>query len=137
MRKVHFSSGHRVLGHENQCASPHGHNYYAHITAEAAELDALGRVVDFSVLKDKIGGWIQTHWDHAFLVYEKDQEMIEALSKVAAPKKPFICPFNPTAENMALYLLEIVAPDVLGGTNVRVTKVAVHETDNCYAEAVL
>ncbi len=137
VRKLHFSAGHRVMGHEHHCASPHGHNYWVHITAEAVGLDALGRVVDFSVLKEKIGGWIDAYWDHAFLVYEKDAELIEALSLVSAPKKPFICPFNPTAENLAGYLLKTVAPQVLEEANVRVTKVVIYETDNCYAEAAL
>jgi len=137
VRKVHFSAGHRVLGHESRCASPHGHNYYAHISAEALDLDSLGRVVDFSVIKEKVGGWVDEFWDHSFLVYEKDVHLINALLMVPAPKKPFVCPFNPTAENMARYLLETVSPKVLAGLGVAVTKVVIHETDNCYAEASL
>jgi len=134
-RRIHFSSGHRVFQHEGKCANPHGHNYYAHIFAEAEELDALGRIVDFSVLKEKIGSWIDHHFDHTFLVYEKDLEMVEALKCVKSPKPPFICPFNPTAENIANYLLLVVCPNELKKSAVKVTKVIIHETDNCYAEA--
>lgn len=134
-RKIHFSSGHRVLNHEGKCANPHGHNYYAHIVAEAESLDSLGRVIDFSVLKEKIGSWIDHHFDHTFLVYEKDLEMLQALNLVKSPKPPFICPFNPTAENIANYLLLVVCPRELKGSSVLVTKVIIHETDNCYAEA--
>lgn len=136
-RKIHFSSGHRVLGHEGKCANPHGHNYYAHIVAEAKSLDELGRVIDFSVLKEKIGSWIDHHFDHTFLVFEKDHEMIEALKNIKSSKPPFICPFNPTAENIANYLLTVVCKNVLEDSNVTVTKVIVYETDNCYAEAKL
>lgn len=136
-RKIHFSSGHRVLHHEGKCATVHGHNYYAHIVAEATHLDELGRVIDFSVLKEKIGGWIDTFWDHNFLVFEEDEELVKCLFSVARKKDPFVCPFNPTAENMALYLLNVISPMVLDGTGVLVSKVIVYETDNCYAEASL
>lgn len=137
VRKIHFCAGHRVFGHESKCATPHGHNYYAYITAEASELDAIGRVIDFSILKEKIGGWIEENWDHTFLVYSEDKTLISALESVSAHKPPFICPFNPTAENMAIYLLNVIAPQLLTGTNVLITKVIIQETDNCFAEATL
>jgi len=134
IRKLHFCAGHRVMGHESKCATPHGHNYDLHIFAEADKLDSLGRVIDFSVLKEKIGAWIEEFWDHNFLVFEKDHELIQALTAVSAKKKPFICPFNPTAENMAYYLLHKICPEQLHGASVRVTKIALHETKNCYVE---
>jgi 6-pyruvoyltetrahydropterin/6-carboxytetrahydropterin synthase len=136
IRKIHFCSGHRVLGHEGKCANPHGHNYYAHIFAEAEDLDELGRVIDFSVLKEKIGTWIDHNFDHTFLVYEKDHEMLEALSHIKCPKPAFVCSFNPTAENIANYLLTVVCKNELESSNVKVTKVIIYETDNCYAEAL-
>lgn len=136
-RKLHFCAGHRVMNHENKCGTAHGHNYYVHLVAEAPNLDALGRVVDFSVLKEKIGGWVDEHWDHTFLVCEHDVELIQALRKLPRKKEPFICPFNPTAEEMAIYLLRVVCPKLLSGSDVVITKVIVHETDNCYAEASL
>ena len=136
-RKLHFCAGHRVMGHENKCATPHGHNYYAHVTAFAPNLDEIGRVIDFSVLKERVGGWIDENWDHTFLVYEKDVEVVAALKKMPGNKPPFICPFNPTAEEMARYLLLEVAPKQLEGTGVTVTRVVIYETENCYAEASL
>lgn len=136
-RKIHFSSGHRILNHEGKCANAHGHNYDAHIFAEAEKLDSLGRVIDFSVLKNKVGSWIDQHWDHTFLVFEEDLEMIRALRALTTPKQPFICPFNPTAENMADFLLHVVCPQQLKDSGVVVKKVIIYETNNCYAEASL
>jgi 6-pyruvoyltetrahydropterin/6-carboxytetrahydropterin synthase len=46
-------------------------------------------------------------------------------------------PYNPTAENMARYLLEVVAPGVLGDLGVIARKVAVWETDESCAVAIL
>lgn len=135
-RKIHFCSGHRVLHHEGKCRTPHGHNYTAHIVAEASKLDPLGRVIDFSVLKEKIGTWIDTYWDHNFIVFENDEELLHALGTIGSKERePFVAPFNPTAENMAYYLLQEVCPKLLETTGVVVTKIILYETDNCYVEA--
>jgi 6-pyruvoyltetrahydropterin/6-carboxytetrahydropterin synthase len=125
------------MNHESKCATAHGHNYYAHIFAQAESLDSIGRVIDFSVLKEKIGSWIDLHWDHTFLVFEKDVDMIRALLSSPRKKDPFICAFNPTAENMAQFLLHEICPQQLQETDVVVTRVIIYETDNCYAEASL
>ncbi|MGK5594094.1 MAG: 6-pyruvoyl trahydropterin synthase family protein [Parachlamydiaceae bacterium] len=137
VRKIHFCAGHRVMSHEGKCATVHGHNYYAHLFAEAPQLDALGRVIDFSVLKALVGGWIDQHWDHNFLVCDKDVKVVEMLHNIPRKKDPFICSFNPTAENIADHLLRQVCPLCLEGSGIVVTKVILYETDNCYAEAVL
>jgi 6-pyruvoyltetrahydropterin/6-carboxytetrahydropterin synthase len=48
-----------------------------------------------------------------------------------------VLPWNPTAENMARYLLEVVAPNVLGDLGVVARRVAVWETDEACAVATL
>lgn len=132
-RKIHFCSGHRVLNHESKCANLHGHNYIAWIYAESNGLDKLGRVIDFSVLKEKIGGWIDRNWDHTTLLYKIDP-LIKYSEDFGENKKVFVCDFNPTAENMAEYLLNIVCPSELNSTGVKVTKIVLYETENCFAE---
>ena len=92
-------------------------------------------MIDFGVLKEKIGGWIDEYWDHGFIVYVKDEEVISAIT--ATQTKAHFLDENPTAENMAEYLLRKVCPDVLHGTGVEVFKVALWETENCFAEATL
>jgi 6-pyruvoyltetrahydropterin/6-carboxytetrahydropterin synthase len=125
------------MGHENKCATAHGHNYTVHLFAEADQLDDIGRVIDFSVLKERIGSWIDEKWDHTFLVCHQDEELIKALLTLHRNKEPFICPFNPTAEELADYLLREVCPKRLEGTGVTITKVLIYETENCYAESSL
>jgi 6-pyruvoyltetrahydropterin/6-carboxytetrahydropterin synthase len=49
----------------------------------------------------------------------------------------WVAPFNPTAENMARYLLEVVGPAILKDTNVQLVSVRVEETPKCCAEAKL
>lgn len=134
VRKIHFSAGHRVFGHESKCSNLHGHNYVLWVHASAEELDVVGRVIDFSVLKEKVDTWIQLNWDHTFLSYELDSELL-ALEPLVKKNKPwFICSFNPTAENMAKYLFEAIIPELLKGTGVSVTKLVLYETENCKVE---
>lgn len=134
-RKLEFDAGHRVMNHESKCATLHGHRYVVEIVATAPELDSLGRVIDFSVLKQKIGTWLDEQWDHNVIVFEQDLEVISALRSVPRKKDPWVAPFNPTAENMAKYLFNVVCPKLLKDTTVTVVKVIVWETPNCRAEA--
>lgn len=130
-RKLDFCSGHRVYGHESKCAHLHGHNYTALVTA-SAPLDSIGRVIDFSVIKEKLGSWIDTHWDHGFILWDKDVEARDAVLSVA-PSKLFLLPSNPTAENLASYLLDVVSPSLF--SDVHISEVTLWETPNCYATA--
>ena len=132
-RRIAFCAGHRVLRHEGKCAHLHGHNYVAILHAGADALDHLGRVVDFSDLKHKIGGWIDEHWDHGFILYREDEEAIRALSSLQ-PQKLYLMDSNPTVENIALHLLCCVAPRLMAGTDVRIVRVQLWETENCLAE---
>lgn len=139
-RKIGFDAGHRVCGHESKCAHLHGHRYTVLLTA-TADQDELGRIIDFGVLKALVGDWIDHYWDHGMLLWEHDplRRLIEAFNVGGEgtddPQKVYTMPENPTAENIAKYLLEHVCPDVLADTGVEVTHVRVWETPNCYADA--
>ena len=130
-----FSCGHRVVGHESKCRWLHGHNYRVHFHCEASKLDSVGRVIDFSVIKSLLCQWLEDSWDHKFLMWEKDP-LLPHLS-VIADGGIHPVPFNPTAENMGKYLLEIVGPSELANTGVQLTKVIVEETRKCSAEVTL
>jgi 6-pyruvoyltetrahydropterin/6-carboxytetrahydropterin synthase len=136
VRQVRFSAGHRVWGHEHECANIHGHNYTVFFHAAADKLDEVGRVIDFRVLKAKLGGWIAANWDHGFICHKDDQEVRRAISAIPG-QRLFVLDANPTAENLASYLLHTVGPRELAGTSVRLVRVVLWETDNCYAEVAL
>lgn len=133
-RRIQFCAGHRVWQHESKCRNMHGHNYVVFFEAvgEVEQLDGLGRVLDFSVLKARLGGWIEEHWDHGFIYFDQDAEVIASLAGIP-DQKLFALPYNPTAENMGRYLLEVVGPVVLAGTGTRLVCVTVLETENCSA----
>ena len=124
-----FSSGHRVCGHESVCSHLHGHNYRATFTIEAPALDNIGRVLDFSVIKNLMCEWLEDNWDHKFLVWEEDPWALSL--KETDPDGVKIIKFNPTAENMAEYLIDVVGPQQLANTNAVLSKVELSETRKC------
>ena len=140
-RRIQFAAGHRVMGHESKCRHLHGHNYVVYVTATADHLDPLGRVIDFGVLKEKVGGWINERWDHGCILWKEDHNAFMGLHAFeeleGLTQKVYSLPTNPTAENIASFLLTVICPQVLEGLGVQVVRVVVHETENCVAEASL
>lgn len=124
--------GHRVFGHESKCAYLHGHNYRFHFTCRVMQgLDDVGRVVDFSVMKDSLCMWLEDNWDHRMLLYKADPFVMRL-----QPHSEFgvvVVPFNPTAENIAAHLVEVVGPEVLKDTGVELIAVDLEETAKCSA----
>lgn len=130
-RKLSFDAGHRLLKHEGKCRHLHGHHYEAEFTIEA-DLDTLGRVVDFSVVKEKVGGWIDEHLDHNVILNEEDPLVEHLIKTEPYEPRPFVVPYNPTAENIAM-LLFYKAEELLD-KHLKLIKVRVWETPSCYAE---
>ncbi|QDP52383.1 MAG: putative 6-carboxy-5 6 7 8-tetrahydropterin synthase [Prokaryotic dsDNA virus sp.] len=154
-----FCAGHRVVGHESKCRHLHGHNYRVHFHVRVRkglertehELDGVGRVIDFSVVKEKLCNWLEENWDHKFLHWDQDKlvgtvikafecEHIDMGDEVLIPGiqdanhalDSFVeLPFNPTAENMAWHLVECVGPIALDGTDVELYGVELEETRKC------
>lgn len=102
-------------------------------------LDQVGRVVDFYVLKEKIWGWIENHWDHGLILSSKDTDLIKMMAGLKASngeiQKIYLMEENPTAENMADHLLHDVCPSLFQEYEIEVFKVVIYETENAIAEA--
>jgi 6-pyruvoyltetrahydropterin/6-carboxytetrahydropterin synthase len=137
-RRLEWDAAHRVLRHESKCGTLHGHRYVALITCEASSLDSCDRVVDFGVVREKVGGWIDENWDHTTIVNKADVDLYKFCEQdalVRGKRRPFIVDGEPTAETIAVRLLA-VAQALLKDTNVRVKAVEVFETPNCSAKVL-
>ena len=129
-----ISAGHRVVKHESKCRHLHGHNYRVHFHVTADELDSLGRVMDFGVIKSKLCMWLEANWDHKMLIWEEDP-MLRVLEE-NFPGDIVVVDFNPTAEQMAEYLVEVIGPHQLKDTGCKLRKVVIEETRKCSASYV-
>ena len=112
-------------------------------------LDEVGRVIDFSVVKTTLCQWLEDNWDHKFLHWEQDS-MINSLIVVASTKfarennlvtdedyDPFFnslvaLPFNPTAENLAAYMVDVIGPQLLDQYGVELVECTIEETSKCH-----
>jgi len=130
VRYQDISVGHRVFEQGGKCENLHGHNYriHFHVEGPCGFVNHKGVVLDFSTIKDLLCAWLEHNWDHRFLVYTKDpwKKTLKELDPSV-----LIVPFNPTAENMAVYLLDYVCASILEGTGLAVTKLVVEETRKC------
>jgi 6-pyruvoyltetrahydropterin/6-carboxytetrahydropterin synthase len=130
-RRYHdISCGHRVVGHEGKCVNLHGHNYRVHFTCQAEELDSIGRVIDFGIIKSRLCQWLEMHWDHKMLIWEEDA-WLPKLKEI--DNTVLAVPFNPTAENIAKHLVDVVGPQMLKGTGCTLIECVVEETRKCSA----
>ena len=115
MIERNFSSAHQLRGYKGKCENLHGHNYKIEIYARGRELDNIGLLVDFGELKQAADEVVQ------YLDHRNINEL-----------PPFDVELNPSAENLARYILERVAARV-GDERVRVYKVRCYETPTSVA----
>lgn len=110
-----FSSAHQLRGYKGKCENLHGHNYKVEIYARGAELNNIGLLIDFGDLK-KAANEIVAYLDHRNL-----NEL-----------PPFDEELNPSAENIARYLVEYLNSRI-GDDRVKVYKVRCYETPSSVA----
>lgn len=141
-RRLEFDAGHRIPHHKSQCRHLHGHRYALEVTlsGEIIQIEGVseqGMVMDFSDVKDIALQKIAQVWDHAFLVYRGDSEVLDFLNSLAG-HKTVVLDSVPTAENLALAafaILDAAYIDVYGN-HLRLERVRLYETPNNWADAV-
>jgi 6-pyruvoyltetrahydropterin/6-carboxytetrahydropterin synthase len=128
--EINFEAGHRLLYYKGKCEAPHGHTFRAEIMISSGKIDELGFVVDFVQLKEKIGNWINKNWDHAFLINDQDQELLQAFSSLTDKKIFVFEKENPSAENLARYLYR----QIKGMYGTLISRTRIWESPTDYAE---
>lgn len=151
-RLAGLDTAHRLMNHAGKCRNYHGHRYIVEVTCSIGELDDCGRVVDFAVLKERVGGWCDAYLDHG-MVLQRGDPLIEAFLAQAGPAglvelphcfdgrsvyalaspKLLVVQFPPSAEHLAAFLYA-QAQIELAGTGVRTDRVRLYETPDCWAD---
>jgi len=109
-----FAAGHALRNYHGKCENVHGHNYRCQVTMEGAQLDNVGLLVDFVLLKRVVGAVID-RMDHQWL---NDFPPFDVL--------------NPSAENIAKFIYDEVTKGIRV-PGVRLGYVRLWETDTSYA----
>ena len=138
--RMEFDAGHRIPGHKSTCKNLHGHRYAIEVSikgevSEKEQDSEFGMVIDFKDAKELIKRTIVDRWDHAFIVYEKDHEVVEFLEGLK-DHKTVILQKVPTAENMALVAYEALKKvfHERYGKLIIPVKVRLYETPNNWAD---
>lgn len=139
-RVFSFDAAHRVKNHESKCRNLHGHRFSLELSFTAGnhdldDLDYVGRVIDFGEIKKIFGDWIDSNFDHNVILFDQDKDLGEAISKITG-QKIYYLPYNPTAENIAYYLLHEVCPKLFS-LPVKCIKIKLFETPNCSSEVAI
>lgn len=116
VKEFTFDAAHRLENHLGKCQNIHGHTYklqvgvYGPIKSKLGASDE-GMVIDFTDLKNLVKSEIIDKLDHQFI---ND-----------------ILPFRPTAENMAVWMIQ-----VLRKAGISVRFIRLYETPTSYVEIV-
>jgi len=129
-RRIEFDSAHRILNHESKCKFLHGHRYALEASFVANKLDNLGRVIDFGLIRDLLGSWVDEHLDHNTILCRKDENLGEKITAETG-QKIYYLEENPTAENIAQHILEEICPKLFAEKNVKCVSIKLYETPNC------
>jgi len=139
-RKLEFDAGHRIPDHKSQCRNLHGHRYTLEITLVGAVIDKEGHsdngmIMDFSDVKTIAREHLVDVWDHAFITYSQDTAVLEFLQTLPGHRTVVIDSI-PTVENLARTAFGILKPAFHDryGTGLRLQRLVLHETPNCWAE---
>jgi 6-pyruvoyltetrahydropterin/6-carboxytetrahydropterin synthase len=141
-RRLEFDAGHRIPDHKSQCRHLHGHRYVLEVTLSGdiigkAGDPANGMVMDFSEIKALARTRLVDLWDHAFLVYKGDAQIVEFLATLPG-HKTVVLDCIPTVENLAeeaFRILDATYRDTYGN-HLRLERVRLYETPNCWADAL-
>lgn len=138
-KRLEFDYGHRLLNHgggTGRCSNVHGHRGAVEITCElggGGVDNTSGMVVDFGVVKQRVGGYIDEFLDHTFIANAEDEDLISYISRLQE-KPVYVVGFEPTSENLASHLLA-VSSRLLWSTGVSVVQVVFYETPTSRATA--
>ena len=141
-RRLEFDAGHRIPDHQSQCRHLHGHRYAIEITLSGDIIESNGQpmsgmIMDFSEIKELAQRHLVDAWDHAFLTYQGDRQLVGFLATLP-DHKTVLLDVVPTAENLAAIAFSRLAEVYLDhyGNHLRLERIRLYETPNCWADAL-
>jgi 6-pyruvoyltetrahydropterin/6-carboxytetrahydropterin synthase len=111
-----FAAAHSLRGYQGKCEDLHGHNYRVRLVVSGTELDKIGLLQDFTVLKRVLRG----------IVDKLDHKHLNEL--------PPFDKINPSAENLARFIHDETARQLAGQLgDASLASVTVWETETAAA----
>lgn len=131
-----FDMAHGLPGYDGACRNIHGHTYQLEVTVIGEPLNEPGHpkngmVMDFKVLKAIVKEKILEVFDHALVLPQaSSKELLSALRNDG--QKLVTLPFQPTCENLLIYMVEAIGAELPAGVALQVVRL--YETPTSFAE---
>jgi len=109
-----FSAAHRLRNYKGKCENLHGHNWKIEVIVEGENLDKIGLLIDFGILRKKL------------------KEVLITLDHKNLNSIPFFRKNNPTSENIAVYIYKNLER-LLNDKKIRIKEIVVWENEKQYA----
>ena len=107
-----FEAAHFIQGYNGKCARLHGHNWEVVAVIRGRELDNLGMLIDFKILKAELKK-VLDEFDHRYL------NELETFANE-----------NPTAENLARKVFDRLSVSEIFNGSTKLHAIKVHESTN-------
>lgn len=140
-RRLEFDAGHRIPNHASLCRHLHGHRYAIEVTVSGPVVGTAGdaeqgMVADFGGIKALMNKHVVEPWDHAFLAYRNDTQLVSFLQTIPQ-HRTVLFEAPPTAEHLAQSALNVLAQALaeVYGSRLHIEQVRIYETPNCWADA--
>ena len=117
-----FDSAHFLSGYPGKCANLHGHRWKVVAEVSAPDVGETGMVMDFKDLKGALRA-MADDMDHSLIMEEGSLRPATLQALQEENFRIVMVPFRPTAENLARYFFEKLAPEIPG-----LIRVSVYET---------
>lgn len=127
---------HALWNYDGACRNIHGHSYKLFVTLVGEPISdsnnpKFGMVIDFKDLKYLIKGPVVDFLDHSLVVYrEAEGETLTSVREMY--EKVHIFDFQPTCENLVLYIVEKIQS--LLSPEMELHSVKMYETATSFAE---
>ena len=108
--KSEFEAAHKIENYPGKCARLHGHNWIVEAIVKGSELNELGILIDFKVLKTELNK----------VLNELDHQYLNELE--------FFAKKNPTAENLAKTIFEKLSESKIFTDSAKLFAVKVYES---------
>lgn len=109
--KGKIASAHFLRGHEGKCKNLHGHTWRIEAAIMSDQLDEIGMVADFTVLKRQL------------------KEFLSTIDHICLNDLPFFKEVNPTTENISKYIY-IHFADVIKPLKIKTVQVRESDTSS-------
>jgi len=131
-----FEMAHALWNYDGLCKNIHGHTYKLYVTVLGEPINnpddkKNGMVIDFGDLKRIVKDGIVNELDHSMVIY-KDAPHNKLLDLKEMYERHFVFDFQPTCENLVLYIANKIIPLLPEGVSLK--KVILYETASSCAE---